>query len=52
MMRSLNTFEALAWVLMKPSTSRLAASCLGRLANSPGEPGVQAQVQLVPALPL
>lgn len=44
MMQEQGTFHALAWVVMRPSTSRTAANCLGRLANSPGQAGVAAQV--------
>lgn len=43
-MQQVRTFETLAWMVMKPSISKAAANCLGRLANSPGQAGIAAQV--------
>lgn len=44
MMQEFGTFHELACVAMRPATRKVAANCLGRLANSPDRAGIAAQV--------
>lgn len=51
LMQKIGVFHTMVWVVMHPTTQKVAANCLGRLVNAPGRAGSVAQVLLLTCKP-
>lgn len=51
LMQDIGVFHTMVWVVMHPTTQKVAANCFGRLVNAPGQAGLVAQVLLLTCKP-